>query len=73
MDNERSFKKAGVFLVSMFLIFPGTGFLVRILKSVFLMQAGGILTDNLGREAADAAASNRIIHAIAGVVLPYAP
>jgi uncharacterized surface protein with fasciclin (FAS1) repeats len=43
----------------------------------FLRQAGGVLTDNLGREAAikvtDVGASNGIIHVIDGVVLPYAP
>ncbi|MHC4396589.1 MAG: fasciclin domain-containing protein [Planctomycetota bacterium] len=50
---------------------------IRMLKSGFLMQAEGILTDNLGREATiivtDVEAANGIIHAIDRVVLPYAP
>jgi uncharacterized surface protein with fasciclin (FAS1) repeats len=43
----------------------------------FLMQEGGVLTDNLGREATiivtDVPAANGIIHAIDAVVLPFAP
>ncbi|MFP4142717.1 MAG: fasciclin domain-containing protein [Thermoplasmata archaeon] len=43
----------------------------------FLMQDGGVLTDNLGREAniivTDVEAANGIIHAIDNVVLPYLP
>jgi len=50
---------------------------IRVLKGGFLMQDGGILTDNLGREAdiivTDVEAANGIIHAINKVVLPYAP
>lgn len=46
-------------------------------KKGFLMQDGGVLTDNLGREAniivTDVEAANGIIHAIDAVVLPYAP
>jgi uncharacterized surface protein with fasciclin (FAS1) repeats len=43
----------------------------------FLMQDGGVLTDNLGRTAniivTDVEAANGIIHAIDAVVLPFAP
>jgi uncharacterized surface protein with fasciclin (FAS1) repeats len=43
----------------------------------FLAQDGGVLTDNLGREAeiivTDVEAANGIIHAIDAVVLPYLP
>ena len=50
---------------------------IRMLKGGFLMQAGGVLTDNLGREAniivTDVPAANGIIHAIDEVVLPYLP
>jgi uncharacterized surface protein with fasciclin (FAS1) repeats len=50
---------------------------IRMLKGGFLMQAGGVLTDNLGREAniivTDVPAANGIIHAIDAVVLPYLP
>jgi uncharacterized surface protein with fasciclin (FAS1) repeats len=50
---------------------------IRMLKGGFLLQAGGVLTDNLGRSATiivtDVDASNGIIHAIDAVVLPYAP
>lgn len=50
---------------------------IRMLKGGFLFQAGGVLTDNLGREAniivTDVPAANGIIHAIDAVVLPYAP
>jgi uncharacterized surface protein with fasciclin (FAS1) repeats len=50
---------------------------LRTLQGGILRQAGGVLTDNLGRQAAiivtDVPASNGIIHAIDTVVLPYAP
>lgn len=50
---------------------------IRTLQSGFLHQTDGVLTDNLGREAAiivtDVAAANGIIHVIDAVVLPYAP
>jgi uncharacterized surface protein with fasciclin (FAS1) repeats len=50
---------------------------LRTVQGGFLGQAGGVLTDNLGRTAAiivtDVAASNGVIHAINAVVLPYAP
>jgi uncharacterized surface protein with fasciclin (FAS1) repeats len=50
---------------------------IRMLKGGFLLQNGGVLTDNLGREAniivTDVPAANGIIHAIDAVVLPYAP
>jgi len=50
---------------------------IRMLKGGFLFQDGGVLTDNLGREAniivTDVPAANGIIHAIDAVVLPYAP
>jgi uncharacterized surface protein with fasciclin (FAS1) repeats len=50
---------------------------IRMLKGGFLFQAGGVLTDNLGREAnivvTDVPAANGIIHVIDAVVLPYAP
>ena len=50
---------------------------IRMLKGGFLLQAGGVLTDNLGRDATiivtDVEAANGIIHAIDAVVLPYAP
>lgn len=50
---------------------------LRTLQGGILRQAGGVLTDNLGRQAAiivtDVRASNGIIHAIDTVVLPYAP
>jgi uncharacterized surface protein with fasciclin (FAS1) repeats len=50
---------------------------LRTLQGGILRQAGGVLTDNLGRQAAiivtDVAASNGVIHAIDTVVLPYAP
>jgi uncharacterized surface protein with fasciclin (FAS1) repeats len=46
------------------------------LSGGFLRQAGGVLTDNLGRTAniivTDVRASNGIIHAIDAVVLPKA-
>jgi uncharacterized surface protein with fasciclin (FAS1) repeats len=46
-------------------------------KMGFLFQDGGVLTDNLGRNAniivTDVEAANGIIHAIDAVVLPYAP
>lgn len=49
---------------------------LRMLSGGFLRQAGGVLTDNLGRTAniivTDVAASNGIIHAIDAVVLPKA-
>jgi len=47
---------------------------LRTLQGGFLQQAGGVLTDNLGRSAAivgvDIAASNGVIHIIDRVVLP---
>jgi uncharacterized surface protein with fasciclin (FAS1) repeats len=50
---------------------------IRVLKGGFLFQDGGVLTDNLGRDAniivTDVEAANGIIHAIDAVVLPYAP
>lgn len=50
---------------------------IRMLKGGFLFQDGGVLTDNLGREAniivTDVPAANGIIHAIDTVVLPYLP
>ena len=50
---------------------------IRTLQRGFLLQDGGTLTDNLGREAniivTDVEAANGIIHAIDAVVLPYAP
>lgn len=50
---------------------------IRMLKGGFLFQDGGVLTDNLGREAniivTDVPAANGIIHAIDAVVLPYLP
>ena len=50
---------------------------IRTLFKDFLSQDGGVLTDNLGRDAniivTDVIAANGIIHAIDGVVLPYAP
>jgi uncharacterized surface protein with fasciclin (FAS1) repeats len=46
-------------------------------KNGFLFQDGGVLTDNLGREAniivTDVPAANGVIHAIDAVVLPFAP
>ena len=50
---------------------------LRTLQGGILRQAGGVLTDNLGRQASiivtDVPASNGVIHAIDTVVLPYAP
>ncbi len=50
---------------------------IRTLERGFLFQAGGALTDNLGRVAniivTDVEAANGVIHAIDAVVLPYAP
>ena len=50
---------------------------LRTLQGGILRQAGGVLTDNLNRQAAiivtDVPASNGIIHAINAVVLPYSP
>jgi len=50
---------------------------IRMLKGGFLLQDGGVLTDNLGRTAniivTDVEAANGIIHAIDTVVLPYDP
>jgi uncharacterized surface protein with fasciclin (FAS1) repeats len=50
---------------------------IRTLYRGFLFQDGGVLTDNLGRDAniivTDVEAANGIIHAIDAVVLPYAP
>jgi len=49
---------------------------LRMLYPGFLFQDGGVLTDNLGREAniivTDVEAGNGIIHVIDAVVLPYA-
>jgi uncharacterized surface protein with fasciclin (FAS1) repeats len=46
-------------------------------KMGFLSQSGGVLTDNLGRDAniivTDVPAANGVIHAIDAVVLPYDP
>jgi len=50
---------------------------IRTLQGGFLKQAGGVLTDKLGREAniivTDVPADNGIIHVIDAVVLPFAP
>jgi uncharacterized surface protein with fasciclin (FAS1) repeats len=50
---------------------------LRMLMGGFLMQSGGMLTDNLGGTAniivVDLEASNGIVHVIDAVVLPYAP
>ena len=50
---------------------------IEMLKGGSLMQAGGVLTDNLGGTATiivtDVEASNGVIHAIDAVVLPQAP
>lgn len=50
---------------------------IRTLLKSFLLQDGGTLSDNLGRQAdiivADVVAANGIIHAINRVMLPYAP
>lgn len=50
---------------------------IRVMLKSFLLQDGGKLTDNLGREAniivADVEAANGIIHVIDAVVLPYLP
>jgi uncharacterized surface protein with fasciclin (FAS1) repeats len=50
---------------------------IRMLDGGFLRQSGGVLTDNLARDATiivtDVEAANGIIHAIDAVVLPYAP
>jgi uncharacterized surface protein with fasciclin (FAS1) repeats len=50
---------------------------LRTLQGGILRQAGGVLTDNLGRPSTiivtDVGASNGVIHAIDTVVLPYAP
>lgn len=50
---------------------------IRTLNRGFLYQSGGVLTDNLGRNAniivTDVPAANGVIHAIDAVVLPYAP
>ena len=50
---------------------------LRTLQGAILRQAGGVLTDNLGRKSTiivkDVGASNGVIHAIDTVVLPYAP
>lgn len=50
---------------------------IRTLYPAFLLQSGGILTDNLGRSAniivPDVQAANGIIHVIDAVVLPFAP
>ena len=50
---------------------------IRTLQGGFLMQDGGVLTDNLGRKvgivAVDIMADNGIIHVLNNVVLPYLP
>ena len=50
---------------------------LKMLSGGFLFQEGGVLTDNLGREAniivTDIAAGNGIIHVIDQVVLPFEP
>jgi uncharacterized surface protein with fasciclin (FAS1) repeats len=50
---------------------------IEMLKGGSLMQAGGVLTDNVGGKATiivtDVEASNGVIHAIDAVVLPQAP
>jgi len=50
---------------------------LRTLQGGILRQAGGVLTDNLGRTSViivtDVGASNGVIHAIDTVVLPYVP
>jgi uncharacterized surface protein with fasciclin (FAS1) repeats len=50
---------------------------LRTLQRGFLLQDGGVLTDNLDRTATiiatDVEAANGVIHAIDAVVLPYAP
>jgi transforming growth factor-beta-induced protein len=50
---------------------------IRTLYRGFLFQDGGVLTDNLDRDAniivTDVEAANGIIHVIDAVVLPYAP
>lgn len=50
---------------------------IRMLDGGFVFQSGGVLTDNLGRESniivTDVEASNGVIHAIDGVLLPYDP
>ncbi len=50
---------------------------INTMQGSFLVQSGGVLTDNLGRTAniivTDVEAANGIIHAIDAVVLPFAP
>ena len=52
---------------------------IRVLKGGFLFQDGGVLTDNLDRDAniilvaTDVEAANGVIHGIDAVVLPFAP
>ncbi len=50
---------------------------LRTLQRGFLQQSGGVLTDNLGRQAniivTDVPAANGVIHVIDAVVLPFAP
>jgi len=50
---------------------------LRTLQGGILRQAGGVLTDSVGRQSSiivtDVGASNGVIHAIDTVVLPYAP
>lgn len=50
---------------------------IRTLSRQFLLQDGGVLTDNLGRQSTiivtNVEAGNGLIHAIDAVVLPYAP
>jgi len=50
---------------------------IKMQKGGFLLQSGGVLTDNLDRDAniiiTDVEASNGVIHVIDAVVLPFAP
>lgn len=50
---------------------------IRTLYGTFLAQSGGVLTDALGRKSniivTDVPASNGVIHAIDGVLLPFVP
>ena len=50
---------------------------IRTMQRGFLFQSGGVLTDNLGREATifvtDVPAANGIIHVIDAVLLPFDP
>ncbi len=50
---------------------------IKMKKGGFLLQSGGVLTDNLDRDAniiiTNVEASNGVIHVIDAVVLPFAP